>query len=556
MNCSKKYKPYPLISLPDRTWPDKRILTEPIWCSVDLRDGNQALPDPMDHERKLKLFNCLLDIGFKEIEVGFPSASENDFSFVRYLIENGLIPDDVVIQVLVPCRKELIHRTIKSLNGVNKAIVHLYNSTSVQQREQVFCKSKDEIIDIALSGVQWIINEIEAYPNTEWILEYSPESFTGTELEFALEICNAVIETWTRVTKNKIIINLPSTVELSTPNIYADQIEWMSRNLKYRDKVCLSVHPHNDRGTATASAELALLAGADRIEGTLFGNGERTGNVDIVNIALNSVIQGVDVTLDFSNIPAIVESVEACNLIKIPVRHPYAGDLVFTAFSGSHQDAINKSLVLQRAKSYWDVPYLPIDPSDIGRNYEEIIRINGQSGKGGVGYLLEQFFGIKLPRNLLIKLQQSVQKVADETSKEIDKDTVYNIFEKEFINENGVLRFVRVENISMIDSLTTLSLVLQFNNCMHVIHGEGNGVLDAVIKAVEDLLDNKIEIVDYSESALTQSSKSEAISFVTIKIDGAISYGVGLNTNIAISPVVALVSAINSYYSSKCSTDS
>ncbi|MBW4238500.1 2-isopropylmalate synthase [Enterobacter roggenkampii] len=555
MNYSNKYKPYPLIYLPDRTWPDKRLQAEPIWCSVDLRDGNQALPDPMDHERKLKLFNCLLDIGFKEIEVGFPSASENDFYFVRYLIENGLIPDDTLIQVLVPCRKELIHSTIESLKGVNKAIVHLYNSTSIQQREQVFCKSKDEIIDIALSGVQWIVDEIKHYPNTEWILEYSPESFTGTELEFALEICNAVIDKWTSVTKNNIIINLPSTVELSTPNIYADQIEWMSRNLKYRDKVCLSVHPHNDRGTAIASAELALLAGADRIEGTLFGNGERTGNVDLVNIALNLVVQGVDVALDFTNIPAIVESVETCNLMKIPVRHPYAGDLVFTAFSGSHQDAINKSLVLQRTKSYWDVPYLPIDPSDIGRSYEEIIRINGQSGKGGVGYLLEQFFGIKLPRNLLIKLQQSVQKVADETSKEIDKDTIYSIFKEEFVNENGVLRFIRVENISMIDSLTKLSLALRFNSCIQTIHGEGNGILDAVIKSIEKLLEKNIEIVDYSENAMTQSSKSEAISFLTIKIDGETSYGVGLNTNIAISPVVALVSAINSHYSSKYSTD-
>lgn len=549
MSYSKKYRPYQIISLPDRTWPDKRIQFEPIWCSVDLRDGNQALPDPMCQERKLRLFKCLLGIGFKEIEVGFPSASENDYSFVRYLIENNLIPDDVIIQVLVPCRKELINRTVESLSGVKKSIIHLYNSTSVQQREQVFCKSKKEIIDIALAGVQWIIDEIKNYPDTEWILEYSPESFTGTELEFSLEICNSVIDKWMNLTGNRIIVNLPSTVELSTPNIYADQIEWMSRNLNNRDKVCLSVHPHNDRGTATASAELALMAGADRIEGTLFGNGERTGNVDIVNVALNSVVQGIDIKLDLSNIPAIVESVEASNLMKIPVRHPYAGDLVFTAFSGSHQDAINKSLVLQGNKSYWDVPYLPIDPSDIGRSYEEIIRINGQSGKGGIGYLLEKIYGIKLPRSLLIKLQQCVQKVADKTSKEIDKDTIYSIFKKEFINDSGVLKFINLENVSMIDSLTKLSLSLKYNDSIHIIHSEGNGILDAVIKAVEELLGKHIEIVDYSENSLTQSSKSEAISFVSIKIDGLTSYGVGLNTNIAISPVVALVSAINVHYS-------
>ncbi|SFC18834.1 2-isopropylmalate synthase [Pragia fontium] len=550
----RKYKSYPIIPVTQQTrqWPEKRITTMPRLCSVDLRDGNQALADPMDLERKLKLYHCLLGIGFKEIEVGFPSASETDYAFIRHLIDNQLIPDDVLIQVLVPAREELIAKTISALVGASKVVIHLYNSTSKQQREQVFCKSREQIVELALSGVAWIVEEIKSHPETDWQLEYSPESFTGTELDFALTICNAVSEKWINATGNGLIINLPSTVELSTPNIYADQIEWMSAHLAYRDKICLSIHPHNDRGTAIASAELGILAGADRVEGTLFGNGERTGNVDLINLALNCTVQGIDSTLELSNLPDIVNCVEDCNQLRVPPRHPYAGSLVFTAFSGSHQDAIKKSLVLQSNKNYWDVPYLPIDPNDIGRSYEEVIRINGQSGKGGIAYLLEHHFGIRLPRGMLITLQQTVQKIADEENKEVNKESIYQAFSDQFIKEDGPLRFININALDINDAATTIAIALCYNSEDIVVQGSGNGVLDSAIKALEARFNISLSVVDYTESALTQSSQAEAIAYLSIKIAGDTFYGVGISSNIAVAPLIALISAMNRFLS--CST--
>lgn len=547
----KKYKPYPTIPMTQQTrqWPEKRITTIPRLCSVDLRDGNQALADPMDHDRKLKLYHCLLAIGFKEIEVGFPSASETDYAFIRHLIDNRLIPEDVLIQVLVPARKELIAKTVNALTGVSKAVIHLYNSTSKQQREQVFCKSREEIVELALSGVAWIIDAIKSHPEANWHFEYSPESFTGTELDFALTICDAVSEKWIDATGKGLIINLPSTVELSTPNIYADQIEWMSTHLAHRDNICLSIHPHNDRGTAIASAELGLLAGADRVEGTLFGNGERTGNVDLVNLALNCTVQGVDSKLELSNLPDIVNCAEECNQLRVPPRHPYAGSLVFTAFSGSHQDAIKKSLVFQRDKDFWDVPYLPIDPNDIGRSYEEVIRINGQSGKGGVAYLLEHHFGIRLPRGMLITLQQAVQKIADQDNKEIDKGTIYQVFSDRFIKEDGPLNFVNINELDINDEVTTLAVALRYQSEDIIIRGSGNGVLDSMIKALEKHFNINLSVIDYTESALTQSSQSEAIAYLSIKITDEMFYGVGISSNIAVAPLIALVSAMNQFFS-------
>ena len=433
----QKYRSFAPIDLTARTWPDKVLSTPPLWCSVDLRDGNQALIEPMDAARKRRMFDLLVRTGFKEIEVGFPAASQTDFDFVRELIERNLIPDDVVIQVLTQARPELIARTFESLRGARRAIMHLYNSTSTVQRRVVFCLDRPGIVDIAVQAARCVRDLAAAQPETDWQFEYSPESFTGTELDFAVEICDAVNEVWQPTPERKVIINLPATVEMATPNIYADQIEWFGRNIAKRDSIVLSLHPHNDRGTAVAAAELGVMAGADRVEGTLFGNGERTGNVDIVTLALNLYTQGVHPGLDFSNINEAARCAEYCNQLPIHPRHPYVGDLVFTAFSGSHQDAIKKGFAARREGDIWEVPYLPIDPRDLGRTYESVIRVNSQSGKGGIAYLLERDFGLTMPRRLQIEFSQVVQAVTDATGKELSSEAIWALFQGEYLGENG-----------------------------------------------------------------------------------------------------------------------
>src|ERR1700704_6235834 len=440
-NPSTKYRPFSPIDLQNRTWPSRVISAPPLWCSVDLRDGNQALIEPMDGARKRRMFDMLVKTGFKEIEVGFPAASQTDFDFVREIIERGLIPDDVTIQVLTQARPELIARTYESLRGARRAIVHVYNSTSVAQRRVVFCTDRAGIVDIALRGAAAVREHAELDRGTEWIFQYSPESFTGTELEFAVEICDAVNAIWEPTPAAKSILNLPATVEMATPNIYADQIEWFSRHVGKRDSVIISVHPHNDRGTGVAAAELAVMAGAERIEGTLFGNGERTGNVDIVTLALNLYTQGVSPNLDFSDINAVARCAEFCNQLPIHPRHPYVGDLVFTAFSGSHQDAIKKGLEALEPDGIWDVPYLPIDPADVGRSYESIIRVNSQSGKGGVAYLLERDYQLVLPRRLQIELSRVVQQAADTSGKELTAHELWALFEGEYLAPTGPIGY-------------------------------------------------------------------------------------------------------------------
>ena len=438
-----KYKPFEPINIGNRTWPSQIILRSPYWCSVDLRDGNQALIEPMGEERKLRMFKLLLEIGFKEIEVGFPSASQTDFDFVRKIIQENLIPNDVTIQALTQARPELIEKTFEALKGAQRAIVHVYNSTSTLQRRVVFKSDEKGIKKIATDGAKWVKEYSEKYNGTDWTFEYSPESFTGTELPYAVEVCNAVNEVWKPNSDKKTIINLPATVEMASPNIYADQIEWMCKNLQDRENILVSLHPHNDRGTAVAATELGVMAGADRIEGTLFGNGERTGNVDLVTLALNMLTQGVDPHLDFSNINQIMREAEYCNQLPVHPRHPYAGDLVFTAFSGSHQDAIKKGLSELRNSNQelWEVPYLPIDPSDVGRSYEAVIRINSQSGKGGVAYLLEKDHGLSMPRRLQIEFSQVIQKIADESGKEISPSDIWENFQETYLNESGKYEF-------------------------------------------------------------------------------------------------------------------
>ena len=435
-----KYKPFSQIELKDRTWPNNQISKAPIWCSVDLRDGNQALIEPMGEEKKLRMFKLLLDIGFKEIEVGFPASSQTDFDFVRKIILEDLIPDDVTIQVLTQSRKELINRTFESLRGARNAILHVYNSTSTVQRRVVFKSDKKGIRKIAEDGAKWVLENSQKQPETNWSFEYSPESFTGTELPYAVEVCNAVNEIWKPTLKQKSIINLPATVELATPNIYADQIEWMCKNLENRENIIVSLHPHNDRGSAIAATELGIMAGANRIEGTLFGNGERTGNVDLVSLALNMLTQGIDPLLDFSDINPIMREVEYCNQLPVHPRHPYAGDLVFTAFSGSHQDAIKKGFDSMRKTNnpLWEVPYLPIDPSDLGRTYDEVVRVNSQSGKGGVAYLLERDHGLSMPRRLQIEFSQIIQKIADETGKEISRLKIWETFQETYFKTKSI----------------------------------------------------------------------------------------------------------------------
>ena len=541
-NLNNKYKPFKPVDLKNRQWPSKVINKSPIWCSVDLRDGNQALIEPMGAERKDRMFNLLCKLGFKEIEVGFPSASQTDFDFVRDLIESKKIPSDVNIQVLTQARNSLIEKTFESLVGVQKAIVHFYNSTSTLQRKVVFKQDKDGIKNIAIQGALKIKELAEKNSNTNWSFEYSPESFSGTELPYAAEVCDAVTEILKEVTQNKIIINLPATVEMSTPNIYGDQIEWMNDNLQNRENICLSLHPHNDRGTAVAASEFGLMAGADRIEGTLFGNGERTGNVDIVTIALNMLTQGIDPKLDFSNINSVMREVEYCNQLPVHPRHPYAGDLVFTAFSGSHQDAIKKGFQAMKNSNdpLWAVPYLPIDPADLGRSYEAVVRINSQSGKGGVAFLLEKDHGVSLPRRLQISMSQKIQKLADESGKEISSPEIWEIFENNFLNAQNGYSYIS-HNSSTNNQENTIELKMLINSKEVLISGKGNGPIDSFINGLCNKLDEKIKVSDYHQSAISSGSDAKAAAYIELEIDGKTSWGVGINPNTTIASFEAII---------------
>ena len=541
-NLVNKYKPFEPIKLDDRKWPSKVINKAPLWCSVDLRDGNQALIEPMGAERKDRMFSLLCSLGFKEIEVGFPSASQTDFDFVRDLIESKKIPSDVTIQVLTQTRDELIDRTFESLKGIPQAIVHFYNSTSTLQRKVVFKQDKTGIKDIAINGAKKIKDLALQNPDTDWRFEYSPESFTGTELEYAAEVCDEVVEILKEVSDHKIIINLPATVEMSTPNIYGDQIEWMNENLKNRNDICLSLHPHNDRGTAVAASEFGLMAGADRVEGTLFGNGERTGNVDIVTLALNMFTQGINSNLDFSNINKVMREVEYCNQLPVHPRHPYAGDLVFTAFSGSHQDAIKKGFQGMRESNnpIWEVPYLPIDPADLGRSYEAVVRINSQSGKGGVAFLLEKDHGVSLPRRLQISMSQKIQKLADESGKEINTSQIWEIFESNFLIPKEGFSYINHKSSSE-NGIHHLDLNLNINGNEVAINGSGNGPIDSLINGLTRETGAEIKVSDYHQSAISSGSDAKAAAYIELERDGNTSWGVGINANTTIASFEAII---------------
>lgn len=550
-----KYRPFTLIKLEDRTWPSNVISKAPVWCSVDLRDGNQALIEPMGEEKKLRMFKLLLDIGFKEIEVGFPAASQTDFDFIRKIILEDLIPDDVTIQVLTQSRKEQINRTFESLRGAKNAILHVYNSTSTVQRRVVFKSDKKGIRKIAEDGAKWVLENSRNQPETNWRFEYSPESFTGTELPYAVEVCNAVNEIWKPTEKQKSIINLPATVELATPNIYADQIEWMCRNLENRENVTVSLHPHNDRGSAVAATELGVMAGADRIEGTLFGNGERTGNVDLVSLALNLLTQGIDPHLDFSDINPIMREVEYCNQLPIHPRHPYAGDLAFTAFSGSHQDAIKKGFDAMRETNnpLWEVPYLPIDPSDVGRTYEELVRVNSQSGKGGVAYILERDHGLSMPRRLQIEFSQIIQKIADETGKEISRLEIWEAFQETYFKTNGTFDFIEHHIESSSKEKTqedSLKLKLLKDNKEHTIKGVGNGPIDAFINALKQDLNLSVKVLDYHQHSISTGSDAKAVAYIEVQNEGKSSWGVGMHANTVIAGLLSVISGLNKITSS------
>ena len=531
-NPTDKYSAYKSVDLVNREWPSNTIKKAPIWCSVDLRDGNQALIEPMGSERKNRMFSLLCKLGFKEIEVGFPSASKTDYDFVRDLIENKKIPSDVNIQVLTQAREELIIKTFESLKGASKGIIHFYNSTSTLQRKVVFNQDKDGVKKIATDAAELIKKLALENSDTEWTFEYSPESFTGTELEYARDVCDNVVEILKPVSKNKIIINLPATVEMSTPNIYGDQIEWMNKNLKNRNDICLSLHPHNDRGTAVAASEFGIMAGADRVEGTLFGNGERTGNVDIVTIALNMLTQGVEPNLDFSNINSVMREVEYCNQLPVHPRHPYAGDLVFTAFSGSHQDAIKKGFqaIKKSNDPKWEVPYLPIDPADLGRNYEAVVRINSQSGKGGVAFLLEKDHGVSLPRRLQISLSQRIQKLADDTGKEISSSQIWDIFEKKYLQPVNNYSYIKHSSSSK-DDLHKLELTMNMNNEETTIQGSGNGPIDSFVNGLSEKIGVEIKVADYHQTAISSGSDAKAAAYIELEKDGKTFWGVGIHPN-------------------------
>ena len=554
-----RYSPFIPVDLKDRTWPTKQITKTPQWCSVDLRDGNQALIDPMDPQRKLTMFNLLVAMGYKEIEVGFPSASQMDFDFVRKIIEEGLIPDDVVIQVLTQAREPLIRRTYESLKGAKQAVVHLYNSTSTLQRRVVFGQDKAGIKKIATDAATLCMELRSMVPDTKIFFEYSPESYTGTELEFALEVCDAVNDVFRPTPDHKTIINLPATVEMATPNVYADSIEWMHRNLKYRDSVVLSLHPHNDRGTGVAAAELGYLAGADRIEGTLFGNGERTGNVCLVTLGLNLFSHGIDPHIDFSNIDEIRRTVEYCNQLRVPERHPYGGDLVFTAFSGSHQDAIKKGfdhMAIDSAAAgvhvdqhTWAVPYLPIDPKDIGRSYEAVIRVNSQSGKGGVAYLMKSEHHLDLPRRLQIEFSQVVQAKTDHEGGEVTPAALWQIFEDEYLpadsNTWGRFRLKGLSQSSHMDEDVKLSVDIADNGQVQSFSGSGNGPIAAFIHIISGYTDKQVRVLDYYEHALSAGGDAKAAAYLECEVDGKTFWGVGIDPSTTTAALKAVISAVN-----------
>ena len=546
----KRYQRVPVMNYPEREWPNKEIQKAPIWCSVDLRDGNQALVEPMVVEEKIEMFNMLVQMGFKEIEIGFPAASQIEFDFLRQLVERRLIPDDVTVQVLTQCRDHLLKRTFESIQGIPKAVVHIYNSTSTLQRDVVFHMDREEIKQIAIDGVDMVKKYMKDYDG-KVILEYSPESFTGTEMDFALDICNAVQRAWGPTPDNKMIINLPSTVEMTTPNVFADQIEWMSKHLENRESIVLSVHPHNDRGTGVAAAELAMLAGADRVEGTLFGNGERTGNVDILTIAYNMFSQGIDPELEISDIKKIAEVYERCTKMHIDPRHPYAGKLVFTAFSGSHQDAINKGMhaLMERKSEIWQVPYLPIDPSDIGREYEPVVRINSQSGKGGVAFVMDSFFGFKLPRGMHKEFADVIQKIAEKQG-EVAPEQIMEEFRIEYLDRKEPYHFrkCKITDFESGDQFTTVAVVTYSDHGeTKQFEGVGNGPIDAVKRGLEEELGISIKVLDYSEHALTSGSGAQAASYIHLmdQKTGKVTYGVGISSNITRASLRGIFSAVN-----------
>ena len=532
-DIAKKYKPFSSVELRDRTWPDKKITKAPIWCSVDLRDGNQALIEPMGHEKKVKMFELLCSLGFKEIEIGFPAASQTDYDFVRYLIEEKKIPNDVTIQVLTQSRQHIIEKTFESLIGIDKAIVHFYNSTSALQRKVVFDDDEEGIKKIAIDGALLIKELSKKYNKTNWRFEYSPESFTGTEVDFAAEVCNEVVNILKPCSDEKIIINLPATVEMSSPNVYGDQIEWMIRNLDNREDVIVSLHPHNDRGTAVGAAEIGVMAGADRVEGTLFGNGERTGNVDIVTLALNLLTQGVDPELELNNINHVIREVEYCNQLPVHPRHPYAGDLVFTAFSGSHQDAIKKGLsaISQSNNPYWEVPYLPIDPSDLGRTYEAVVRINSQSGKGGIAYILEKDHGVSLPRRLQISLSTKIQKVADETGKELLSHEIWDIFDKNFIQGPNKAELISFELNTIDGGNDSIKVEAKLKQNKLEFSGSGNGPIDAMIQGINEKMDLNLSVTDYHQHSLGTGSDAKAVAYIEVSDGNKTRWGVGIDEN-------------------------
>jgi 2-isopropylmalate synthase len=545
-NPSSKYKSFPPVRLTDRSWPDVVLSRPPVWCSVDLRDGNQALIEPMDMARKLRMFDTLVKIGFKEIEVGFPSASQVEFDFVRRLIDDNLIPDDVTIQVLTQARVPLIRRTFESLQGAPRAIVHLYNATAPVMRRVVLGMSEDEIIHLATDNAQ-LFNQLAAgQPHTQWTFQYSPEMWSGTELEFSKRVVDAVTEVWQPTPERKCIINLPSTVEHSTPNIFADMMEWMHRHLARRDAIVLSVHPHNDRGTGTAAGEFALMAGADRIEGCLFGNGERTGNVDLVNIALNLYTQGISPDLDFSEIDEIRRTVEYCNQLPVHPRHPYAGDLVYTSFSGSHQDAIKKAFADRKADDIWNMPYLPIDPKDLGRSYEAIIRVNSQSGKGGIAYLLESEYGLELPRRLQIEFSQVVQAVMDATGKELTAQDLFALFEKEYgLRSTAAPGQLVIEESAKAGAQSfAIKASVEIDGCSCKVEGTGTGPIDAFVSGLDAATGHAISVLDYHEHAIGAGANAQAVAYLELRVNGQTLFGIGMDANIVSASLKAIVSGL------------
>ena len=552
-----KYRPFPVIDLADRQWPGRTISAAPVWMSTDLRDGNQALFEPMNSERKMRMFSMLCDIGFKEIEVAFPSASQTEFDFVRQLIEGGHIPSDVTIEVLTQAREHLVRRTMESLQGARRAIVHVYNATSKPFRDNVFGMSKAEVIEMAVSAVQLVKQLASEQPETEWVLQYSPELFTATELDFALEVCDAVTAAWGATPHNKVILNLPTTVEIATPNIYADQIEWMHRHLARRDSVLISLHPHNDRGTAVAAAELGLMAGADRVEGCLFGNGERTGNVDLVTLALNMHTQGVASGLDFSDINAVARTTEYCTRLPIHPRHPYVGDLVFTAFSGSHQDAIKKGFAVQQPEALWNVPYLPIDPADVGRSYDSIIRINSQSGKGGVAYLLETGYGVVMPRRLQVEFSGEVQRHADSQGIEMSAADIWQLFSRTYLECDRPVRYVE-HHLFEHGAAQGIRLAVEVDGVHHLLTGEGNGPIDAAVHALQGL-GIAVQVRSYEERATSPSREAGnaqacALMELAHTSGGRECYGVGIDGNIVTASIKALVSGVNRLEAARAET--